>query len=423
MRGSTVLTLAMRSLWVRKMTAILTIISIAAAVLLFVAVENLRQGARTSFERTISDTDVIIGARSSPINLVLFSVFQIGDPTNNVTWQTYDEVRSRSDVAWAVPISLGDSHRGFRVVGTTPNYFKHYKYADSQSLTFADGGMFDDLFDVVIGSQVARELDYKIDDNITLSHGLGATSFVNHDDKPFRVVGVLKPTGTPVDRSVLVSLSAIEAIHMGWQKGTPTPMSRLATPEKLRQMNLTPESITAIFVGATSRVRTLSLQRDLNTYEAEPLQAVIPGVALSQLWNVVSVVEQALAIVSAFVIAVGLIGILTSILTTLNERRREMAILRAMGARGHHVFTLLVSEAALLAFIGSILGLTLLYGFLWLSRPFLEARFNISALRMWPGLFDFGVMGAVTIIAAFLGAIPAFIALKRSLADGLTIRV
>jgi len=423
MRGSTVLTLAMRSLWARKMTAILTIISIAAAVLLFVAVENLRQGARTSFERTISDTDVIIGARSSPINLVLFSVFQIGDPTNNVTWQTYDEVRSRSDVAWAVPISLGDSHRGFRVVGTTPNYFEHYKYADSQSLTFADGGMFDDLFDVVIGSQVARELDYKIDDNITLSHGLGATSFVNHDDKPFRVVGVLKPTGTPVDRSVLVSLSAIEAIHMGWQKGTPTPMSRLATPEKLRQMNLTPESITAIFVGATSRVRTLSLQRDLNTYEAEPLQAVIPGVALSQLWNVVSVVEQALAIVSAFVIAVGLIGILTSILTTLNERRREMAILRAMGARGHHVFTLLVSEAALLAFIGSILGLTLLYGFLWLSRPFLEARFNISALRMWPGLFDFGVVGAVTIIAAFLGAIPAFIALKRSLADGLTIRV
>ncbi len=423
MRGSTVLTLAMRSLWARKMTAILTIISIAAAVLLFVAVENLRQGARTSFERTISDTDVIIGARSSPINLVLFSVFQIGDPTNNVTWQTYDEVRSRSDVAWAVPISLGDSHRGFRVVGTTPNYFEHYKYADSQSLTFADGGMFDDLFDVVIGSQVARELDYKIDDNITLSHGLGATSFVNHDDKPFRVVGVLKPTGTPVDRSVLVSLSAIEAIHMGWQKGTPTPMSRLATPEKLRQMNLTPESITAIFVGATSRIRTLSLQRDLNTYEAEPLQAVIPGVALSQLWNVVSVVEQALAIVSAFVIAVGLIGILTSILTTLNERRREMAILRAMGARGHHVFTLLVSEAALLAFIGSILGLTLLYGFLWLSRPFLEARFNISALRMWPGLFDFGVVGAVTIIAAFLGAIPAFIALKRSLADGLTIRV
>ena len=238
MRGSTVLTLAMRSLLARKMTAILTIISIAAAVLLFVTVENLRQGARTSFERTISDTDVIVGARSSPINLVLFSVFQIGDPTNNVTWETYEEVSDRKDVAWAVPISLGDSHRGFRVVGTTPNYFKHYKYADSQSLSFADGRRFDDLFDVVIGAQVARELDYQLGDNITLSHGLGATSFVNHEDKPFTVIGVLKPTGTPVDRSVLVSLGAIEAIHMGWQNGTPTPMSRLATPERLRQMTV-----------------------------------------------------------------------------------------------------------------------------------------------------------------------------------------
>ena len=230
-------------------------------------------------------------------------------------------------------------------------------------------------------------------------------------------------TGTPVDRSVLVSLGAIEAIHMGWQNGTPTPRSRLNTPDQLRKRALTPDSVTAMLVGATSRVRSLGLQRDLNTYEAEPLQAVIPGVALSQLWNVVSVVEKALALVSAFVIAVGLIGILTSILTSLNERRREMAILRAMGARGRHILALLVSEAALLAFIGSALGLTVLYGLLWVFRPFLEARYNIGALRLWPGQFDLSVVAFVTIAAAALGLIPALIALKRSLSDGLTIRV
>jgi len=113
--------------------------------------------------------------------------------------------------------------------------------------------MANNFFDVVIGAQVARELNYKRGDKITLSHGLGATSFVNHTDKPFEVVGILKPTGTPVDRSVLVSLGAIEAIHLGWQNGTPTAASRLATPERLRQMELIPESVTAIFVGATSR--------------------------------------------------------------------------------------------------------------------------------------------------------------------------
>ncbi len=421
--GATTINLALRSLWARKMTALLTIISIAAAIFLFVAVENLRQGARTSFEQTLSDTDVIVGARSSPIALVLYSVFQIGDPTNNVTWESYKEISTRADVAWAVPISLGDTHKGYRVIGTTADYFKHYKYADKQNLAFARGEEFNDLFDVVLGAQTARELGYELGQSLTLSHGLGKASFVHHDDKPFKVTGILAPTGTPVDRSVIVSLGAIEAIHMGWQNGMPTPMSRLATPERLRQMVLEPKSVTAIFIGASARVKTLGLQRDLNSYEAEPLQAVIPGVALSQLWNVVSIAERALAIVSAFVIAVGLIGILTSILTSLNERRREMAILRSLGARGRHIFTLLVSEAALLALIGGLLGLTLLYSFLWIARPFLEVRFNMGALQSLPGAFDFAVVLGVTFIAAMLGVIPAIIALKRSLSDGLSVRV
>ncbi len=417
-----ILSLAFRSIMARRLTAILTIISIATAVFLFTAVENIRQGARTSFERTITDTDLIVGARSSAINLVLYSVFQIGDPTNNVTWETYEDIKARPDVAWTVPISLGDSHRGYRVIGTTPDYFNYYKFAESQSLSFREGGQFDDLFDIVIGSQVALDLDYALGTSLTLSHGLGAASFSEHSDKPFQVVGVLNPTGTPVDRSVLVSLPAIEAIHEGWQNGTPTALSRLATPERLRKMNLQPKEITAVFIGAKSRIQTLGLQRDLNTYKQEPLQAVIPGVALSQLWSMMSTVERALAIVSSFVIGVGLIGILTSILTSLNERRREMAILRSVGARPRHILSLLVSEAALLAFIGSVLGVALLYGASWILKTPLENRFGISALNLTPGLFDLYVIGTITLIAAILGLIPAVMALRRSLSDGLSVR-
>lgn len=200
-------------------------------------------------------------------------------------------------------------------------------------------------------------------------------------------------------------------------------MSRMVTPDRLRALNLQPQSITAILVGATSRVRTLRMQRDLNTYRQEPLQAVIPGVALSQLWNIVSVVERALAIISAFVVAVGLIGILTSILTTLNERRREMAILRSVGAKRRHIVGLLVSEAALLAFIGSVFGIAVMYGGLYMFQPVLEARFNIGAVRQLPGLYDLGVIAGVTILAAILGLIPATLALKRSLSDGLSVRL
>ena len=423
MKMPTIISLAGRSLWARKYTALLTVLSIATAVLLFLAVENLRQGARASFERTISGTDLIVGARSSPVNLVLYSVFQIGDPTNNITWQTYQDLTKRSDVAWAVPISLGDTHRGYRVVGTTTEYFERYKYAGDSDLAFKTGQPFEDLFDAVLGAQVARELGYDMDTSLTLSHGLGATSFVNHENKPFQVAGILEPTGTPVDRSVFVSLPAIEAIHVGWKNGTPTPTSRMMTPERLRDLNLQPESITALFVGATSRIQTLRLQRDLNTYAQEPLQAVIPGVALSQLWGTVSIVERALAIVSGFVVAVGLIGVLTSILTTLNERRREMAILRSVGAKGRTIVGLLVSEAALIAFIGSVLGVALLYGLLWVLSPILESRFSISALNALPGLTDLYVIIALTVISALLGLIPALVALKRSVSDGLSIRI
>jgi len=423
MKMPTTLSLAGRSLWARKYTALLTILSIATAVFLFLAVENLRQGVRASFERTISGTDLIVGARSSPVNLVLYSVFQIGDPTNNITWDTYQEISQRPDVAWAVPISLGDTHRGYRVVGTTEQYFERYKYAGDQDIVFKTGQPFDDLFDTVLGAQVARDLGYEMQTSLTLSHGLGGTSFVKHENRPFEVVGILAPTGTPVDRSVFVSLPALEAIHAGWKNGTPTPAARQMTPELLRSLNLQPKSVTALYIGASSRMQTLRLQRDLNTYAAEPLQAVIPGVALSQLWGTVSIVERALAVVSGFVVVVGLIGVLTSILTTLNERRREMAILRSVGARGRTIIGLLVSEAALIAFIGAGLGVVLLYALLWILSPVLEARFSISTLRAWPGLTDIYVVMALTGIAALLGLIPAGVSLKRSVSDGLSIRI
>lgn len=415
-----VLSLASKSLKSRRTTALLTVLSIAAAVALFIAVENVRQGSRDSFERTIAGTDLIVGARSSAINLVLYSVFQIGDATNNVSWETYEQIKQRKDVKWTVPISLGDSHRGYRVIGTTKGYFEHYKFADSRQLTFASGEVFEDIFDIVIGADVAKDLSYGMGQQLTLSHGAGATSFSEHKDKPFVVVGVLESTGTPVDRSVLVSLEAIEAIHLGWQDGT--SRTRGVTADQVRRLELQPEEITAMYLGATSRIQTLKIQRELNTYRSEALQAVIPGVALSRLWQMMSIVERALATISAFVIFVGLIGILTSILTSLNERRREMAILRAVGARPRHIVALLVSEAMLLAFIGSVLGALLVYVASWALQDVLAQQYNLGAMALAPGLFDMGVVAVITAVAGLFGLPPALVALKRSLADGLTIR-
>ncbi len=418
-----ILMLAIRSVLNRRGTALLTITSMALAVMLFAGVEKIRQGAQTSFERTISGTDLIVGARSGPINLVLYSVFHLGDATNNITWDSYQDIAARPDVAWTVPLSLGDSHSGYRVIGSTAEFFERYRYGEDDPIRFAQGQPFNDVFDAVIGAAAARDLGYTLGQKIILSHGVGAVSFVNHDDKPFTIVGVLAPTGTPVDRSILVSLEGIEAIHLGWQSGAPTPMARVMTAERVQTMDLQPTQITAFLLGLNSRVAVLRLQRDINTYAQEPLMAVIPGVALRQLWDVVGVAERALSVVSAFVILVGLAGILTSILTTLNERRREMAILRSVGARPRDVFILLASEAGLLAFIGSLIGLGLLYAALFVAQPIIQARFGVNIGGFSVTTFDLGLVLAVTLAALALGAIPAWRAFQRSLADGLTIRL
>jgi putative ABC transport system permease protein len=423
MRLATTFILALRSAFNRKATAALTIIAVAVSIMLFAGVETIRQGARQAFERTISGADLIVGARSGPVSLVLYSVFHIGDATSDISWEAAEVIAAREDVAWTIPISMGDGHKGYRVIGTTHDFLDHYQYGDRQNLALAAGEPFEDLFSVVLGAEVAKTLGYKVGDEIELSHGHGEVSFSNHDDKPFTVAGILAPTGTPVDRSLLVSLSAIEAIHLGWQSGVKTPLARMMTADRVRGLPLKPDSVTAVIVGLKSRSGVLQAQRDLNTYKAEPLLAVMPGVALSQLWEVVSGVETALAAISACVVAVGLVVILVSILTSLNERRREMAILRSVGARPGDIFFLLMGEAAFLAFAGTVLGLGALYGGLTLLAPVIQHETGVNLGNLAPGLFDVAVVGGVTGLSALLAMFPAWRAYRNALSDGLSIRV
>lgn len=414
-----IVSLALRSISNRAGTALLTILTVAISVTLFLTVEKVRHGARASFENTVSGVDLIVGARSSSVNLLLYSVFHIGDATNNITWESYQAVAGAGDVAWTVPISLGDSHRGYRVVGTTPDYFEHYRYGGGRAVRFEDGAPFASLFDAVIGAEAARALGYAVGDEIVVAHGMGEVSFIEHDANPFTIAGILAPTGTPIDRSVFVSLEAIEAIHLEGPTGAGTGLS----PEQLAEIDLSPDSITAFLVGLNTPVAALRLQRQVNTYPQEPLQAIIPGVALAQLWSVVGAAERTLAAVAAFVVLTGLVSILTAVLTSLNERRREMAILRALGARPGHVFILLVAESAVLALAGALAGAALTYAGLTAFAPMLEARFGILLPALIPGLYDLAIIGAVTGVAALLGAGPAWRAYQNSLADGMTVRV
>ncbi|HMQ09682.1 MAG TPA: ABC transporter permease [Oligoflexia bacterium] len=418
----TLLKITKKSLLNRKATTMLTILSIALSVALLLGIERVRSGARKSFESTISGVDLIIGARSGSVNLLLYSVFRIGNATNNISYESFDTFSRHENVDWTIPISLGDSHRGYRVVGTNQNYFLHYQYGDDQPLAFAQGKAFEHLFDVVLGSEVAEKLEYNLLDKITLSHGSDEIGFQDHADKPFTIVGILKKTGTPVDKSVHVSLKAIEALHIDWQQGAPPMPGEEVSKDDVLAMDLNPADVTAFFVKLKSRMAIFNVQREVNDYEEEALMAILPGVTLRDLWLTVGFAEKTLFLVSLLVFFVSLIGMLISLLATLNERRREMAILRSVGAKKGFVFSLLIIETCVLAVIGILFGILILCFCLLAFKPILESKLGLTVGLLTPTINDFIYIASILLAAFIASIIPSWRAYKNSLADGLTVR-
>jgi putative ABC transport system permease protein len=418
--------LAWRSAWNRRGTLSLVVASIALATLLLLSFERMRADVRESFSQAVSGTDLIVGARTGPVQLMLYAVFRVGGATNNIRMSSVQALAEHRAVAWLVPISLGDSHRGFPVLGTTPAYFQHFLYADRQALALAQGQAFrgdlDGLYEAVLGADVAQRLGYRLGERITLSHGSGGTPSLEHGDKPFTVVGILARTGTPVDRTVHVSLQAIQAIHLDWVGGAPV-RGLAIEPEQARKFDLNPKEVTAALVGLKNRAAVFAVQRHVAAFTDEALLAVLPGVALDELWDVVGVGERALLGMSAMVGVVSLAGLVAVVLAGLNERRRELAVLRAVGAGPRHVLLLLASEGALVTLLGVALGSLLTVVFIAAAGSWMQTRFGITLQLSPPTGTQWLVLGSVVLAGLLASLVPALRAYRLSLADGLSPRI
>jgi putative ABC transport system permease protein len=423
MNPGALLGLAARSAWHRRGTLALVVASIALATLMLLALERLRQDVRSGFAQAVSGTDLVIGARTSPVALMLYAVFRIGAATNNVSIASVNAIRAQRAVAWVVPIALGDSVRGLPVVGTTREYFEHFRYGAREPLALAQGrafaGTLDGLYEAVLGAEAARVLGAAPGTRIALAHGSGEGPGADHADKPFTVVGVLARTGTPVDRSVHVSLEAIGAIHLGWQGGAPMPGVAIA-PEQARVFDLAPRQVTAALVGLHQRAAVFAVQRFVNGYPNEALLAVLPGVALDELWQLVGIGERALLAMSALVAAVSLAGLVAVVLAGLNERRRELAVLRAVGAGPHVVFALLALEGALVTAAGALLGTLGAAALVLAARPWVQTELGITLQLGAPGAGEALLLAGVLAAGMLASAVPGLRAYRLSLADGLS---
>lgn len=412
-----IVAIARKSLMSRKGSVLLTLLSLIVSIALLVSVEHIRKEARDSFGRTVSGVDLIVGARTGQLNLLLYSVFRVGNATNNINWETYETVIDDPKVKWAIPISLGDSHRGYRVMGTTEDYFTHFKFGKKQLLTFKQGEPFNAIFETVIGSEVASKLGYKVGDSFTISHGVGSVSFSNHDQANFVITGILNATGTPVDQTVHVNLASLEAVHLN-----PRQLIALVEAAAAGQPipDLQPETITAFMLGLSSKFATFGVQRNINQYSGEPLLAILPGVALTELWEILGTVENLLRVIAFMILLSSLFGLATMLLASMRERHKEIAVLRAIGAGPLVIFVLIQAEALMIALLALLISIGSVWLTLALSGDWLSETYGLfidSNLMNMDTLIISGIVLAATFIVA---AIPAVGAYRRALHSGLS---
>lgn len=388
---------ALKSLAYRRNSIIIAMTAITLSVFLLLSLEHLRHSAKRSFNGTVAGVDLIAGPRSSDLNLLLTTVYRMGAPTHNMSWESVERFQSHRNVSWVVPIALGDSHRGFRVVGTQDNFFKHYKTGQSRDLDFAHGKAFKGVFEVVLGSHVARNLGYNLGDQLVIAHGIAEASFQKHDKHPFTVVGVLAPTGTPVDNALYVSLSDLEAIHLN---------------RPVKDEVLIPASVTAVFLGLNSKLATFKVQREIKNTREEALSAIIPGVALTQLWQITRGMETTLQFIGYLVLVSSLLGLAAVLLATVRERRDELKVFRALGAGPLLIFILVELEAMFVALMSCLLAIVGLIAGIFFTSDGLMYEYGIDLGGLETGLVNLELLGYVLGGTVLMAALPALLSYR-----------
>lgn len=411
--------LAYASLKARWLPVLLVLISLTASMVLLLSIDRIQNATKQGFNQSISGVDLLVGPRSGDIELVLYSVFHIGQPTNNLTYRSIKHLQQLPEVDWVVPLALGDSHEGYRVIATTPEYFDKVKYALDRSLSFAAGEKFSRINEVVLGYTVASELGYQIGSELYLAHGSGGKLGRIHDDYSFVVSGILEPTGTPSDQALFVSLQGYELIHKGWESGRKLFGVEQLDKALLNVDQLTPDTVTAAFVGLKSKMTLFKVSRSIAEYRGEALSAVIPGIALADLWSILGMVDRVFKFLGWIVIGISIIAMVTLTLSTLDARSREMAILRANGAPPGFVAGLVLVESLLIGLCAILVAIGLVSLATHYGKAYLTTELGIVPEVSWVSqqeLLTFGVVLGAGLVSSLL---PALMVYRRTLRTGL----
>ncbi len=461
--------IAWRSIQQRALASALTAFSMALGVALVVAVIVIHGVIDQSFRRGAQGYDLIVGAKGSPLELVLAAVYHLGRVPANMSYDAYDELvngQFAADIEVAIPICLGDNFKGFRVIGTTPDMFARLEYLGGRKYEFAEGRNFDDVAprEAVIGATAARKTGLKVGDTFRPVHGSAATRGEEHE--PFEIVGVLAPTGTPNDRAIFVNIEGFYQMHtkspeepdraLPAMKAETKPKSQAADPQSKEQDENVPEKgesaagksedepgekqeshaehkhhhegipdehkeITAVLVVLNPKIpppRQIALPKLIS--KQLDVQAVAPAEQIdNMLRGIVGNVQLVLLILAVMIVVVAGIGIMVSIYNSMSDRRHEIAIIRALGARRTTIMVVVLLESILLALGGGAAGLVLGHGLTGVLSPIIADQTGVSVNPFQFQLSELILIPGLIVLATAVGYLPAVVAYRTDVAQSL----
>ncbi len=491
-----IFSLVIKNILQRKFSVFLTVISVSLGVALIASTLAIKHEVEKNFNQSNVGYEMIVGAKGSAMQLVLNTVFMLGDPVGNISFDVYDSLRNDRRVALALPYALGDNYRGFKIVGSTDELFSDFQYKVGQTFSFREGSSFEphSNFQAVLGHETAKSTGLKIDDQFVATHGLqesGEGVGHKHEDTPFKVVGILNPTGTTSDKVIFTTVESVWAVHehemghaghddhidgqdhhheehashedhtehthkedththhhdeeheehakhdhhqehhhAGEEHAADEGAEHHASEHhasKIHTEHHTITDLTAILVKVRSPLFALQLYKQIN--DAPIAQAAIPAREINNLFQIIGNIDWAFLLITFLVIVVALIGMMVAIYNSLYERRREISIMRALGAHRSKIFGIITLEAFTISFLGAFLGLLLskalsmgLKSYI-LQTTGVEISINLITMMNIAGIalpIELLLLVGVSVIGALVAMLPAFDAYKTDVSRNLS---
>ena len=384
--------LAFRYLWSRPLAALLNLLLLTLGLASITFVLLASEQVDRAFQRDLAGIDLVVGAKGSPMQLILAGVFHIDVPPGNIRLADVEALRRQPQVAKLIPLSLGDSFRGFRIVGTNADYLAHYR------LSLAQGRAWTGPMETVLGAQAARDIGMKAGDSFIGSHGLGGGGH-SHGENPYRVSGVLAPCGCVADRLILTATESVWQVHE----------KAMAVDEADRKVLEAEREVTMALITYKSPLAAVSFPRYVNN--STDLQSAAPAVEVSRLLRMVGVGSEVLRGFGAVLLFTAALSVFIALWNAVRERRADLAMLRMLGAPPIRVAALLLCEAWWLALLASVLGLAAGHGLTALVGSMLEAQRSLPVSGwLWlpaEAWIPAAALGVAT-VAALIPAVTAY---------------